>query len=400
MPHQPSDPDSSQRISWNPALEGIRGCAVLLVLMFHFLTGVDPDRGLRAIVFKIASAGWIGVDLFFVLSGYLITSILIRSKSSPRYFRNFYSRRVRRIFPLYYGVLAIMLLILPVFQVLRTPAVLGVLREQWFFWAYASNFMPRSADADWLNLGHFWSLAIEEQFYLCWPAIVRWSDRAGAMRAAACGMVLSILLRLVLQLAANNNPSLSEARHWAFAWTPCRLDSLAVGALIALLSVDQAGRRWVERVARPVGIAAIPAMAWMIWRGRMTNALGAPRSPADFALVVLIYSFLAVGFGTLIVEATRARPSWLARGLAFRPFRFLGKYSYGIYVFQGVLAPVLFSWMPRSRLTAMVGSSDLAAYAFFVISALPILAVSVVSWHGYERRFLTVANGATTPPAP
>jgi peptidoglycan/LPS O-acetylase OafA/YrhL len=388
-----------RKLSWNPALEGIRGCAVLLVLMFHFLTRADPNRGLRAIPFKVAMAGWCGVDLFFVLSGYLITTILLQSKESPNYFRGFYSRRVRRIFPLYYGVLAITLLIIPALDHLRTAAVSRVLHDQWYFWLYVSNFLSRSADADWLNLGHFWSLAIEEQFYLLWPAIIFFSSRKRAIHVALSALILSISLRVGLQLVAISDPFLGKARHWAFAWTPCRLDSLAIGALIALLSLDPDARRVLEQFARRATVVIAPIMIWLTWRGFFTDALGAPNSIPQFALDVLIYTLLAFAFGTLVVEATRSDQSWLTRLLAFRPFRFLGKYSYGIYVFQGLLAPLLSTWLPPARLNALLGSSDAGAYAYFALSLVPILAISVLSWHVYERRFLTPSS-AIIPPAP
>ncbi len=391
--------ESSRKIAWNPALEGIRGCAVLLVLMFHFLTRVDPNRGLKAILFKIGWAGWTGVDLFFVLSGYLITSILVQSKGTPHYFRDFYSRRVRRIFPLYYGVLVIVLLIVPLFDHLRTASVDRVLRDQWYFWLYLTNFIPRPAHADWLSLGHFWSLAIEEQFYLVWPAVIFWCDRRLAIRIAVSALVLSIGLRTGLQWVAIHTPSMTEARHWAFAWTPCRLDSLAIGALIALFSGERVSRSNLERVARGAAIVLFPMMAWMTWRGFFTDALGRPKGLLGFALVVLVYTILAVGFGVIVVEATRNDRSWFTSSLSCRPLRFLGKYSYGIYVFQGLLAPQLDSWLPHERLTALLHSSDLAAYAFFAISLVPVLAISVLSWYGYERRFLT-PPAAVIPPAP
>lgn len=356
----------------------MRGCAVLLVLLFHFLEA-DPNRGLRAIPFKIGAAGWSGVDLFFVLSGYLITSILLRTKSSPRYFRDFYSRRVRRIFPLYYGVLLAVFVVLPLIDRLRTPGVVRLLHDQWYFWLYISNFDPRSGHADWLELGHFWSLAIEEQFYLVWPAIVYRTDRRRAMFVALGGLLLSIALRSGLQIWALRDPSMSIARHWAFAWTPCRLDALAVGALIALLSTDAEWRRKLDVVGRGVAVIGLPVYAWFIWRGTFTDALGGGR----VVLATFVYTLLALVYGSIIVEATRSDSGWPQQLMSIRPLRFLGKYSYGIYVYQGLLWPALVALL-RTRL----GTGDAAVYAYFFISLVPILMISMISWHAYERRFL------------
>lgn len=376
-----------ERLPWNPALEGIRGCAVLLVLMFHFLDA-DPHRGIIASIFKIAAAGWVGVDLFFVLSGFLITTILLRSKQSNNRFRDFYRRRVRRIFPLYYGVLVVVLILAPLLGAARTPGVTAILHEQEYFWLFASNFMTTYGNADWLSVGHFWSLAIEEQFYLLWPAIVFLGSRRQAVFTAAGAVAASVSLRLGFQVAALFDPMLAEARHWAFAWTPCRFDALAVGALVALASTDPDSRHQLERAGRIAALICLPLMAWLVWKDLLREARGVPGSPFQFALVVLTFFFLAIAFGALIIEATRADVARPVKWLASRPFRVLGKYSYGIYVFQGLLAPFFRRMLPPEQLAASLGSRDAAAYLFFFICSLLSLACAILSWHLYESRFL------------
>ena len=159
-------------------LDGLRGLAILMVMAFHF-AWVQPPRSLPAKLFVfVGSFGWAGVDLFFVLSGFLITGILLDSKSEPYYFRNFYARRILRIFPLYYSVLLVTLVVLPHFVSYDTPELTALLRSQAWLWLYSANVSVAVEhghwlwNADWLRLGMLWSLAVEEHFYLVWPLLV------------------------------------------------------------------------------------------------------------------------------------------------------------------------------------------------------------------------------------
>ncbi len=122
-----------------PGLDGIRGLAILLVMTVHFIGGAVAETPLQKFFVKAAVHGWMGVDLFFVLSGFLITGILLGSKNKPRYFRNFYARRALRIFPLYYVVLIALFLILPL--LVKPSPLLEIARShQIWLWTYTSNF--------------------------------------------------------------------------------------------------------------------------------------------------------------------------------------------------------------------------------------------------------------------
>src|SRR4051812_48705226 len=149
-----------------PGLDGLRGIAILMVLALHFLGDATPHGPVGRLVVKAASYGVLGVDLFFVLSGFLITGLLLDAKSGPHYFRNFYARRTLRIFPLYYLVLTILFIVLPRFTALPAPLEDARIHQGWL-WTYTSNFFI-AARAEWAltYVSHFWSLAIEEHFYL------------------------------------------------------------------------------------------------------------------------------------------------------------------------------------------------------------------------------------------
>ncbi|HEX6407837.1 MAG TPA: acyltransferase, partial [Gemmatimonadales bacterium] len=122
-----------------PALDGLRGVAILLVMGYHILETFPGGPEVPDLVTRLASVGWIGVDLFFVLSGFLITGILYDTKGSPGFFRNFYIRRVLRIFPLYYGFLALFCLILPALGP-NDAAIVELHRACPWYWSYLANF--------------------------------------------------------------------------------------------------------------------------------------------------------------------------------------------------------------------------------------------------------------------
>ncbi|HZJ61945.1 MAG TPA: acyltransferase [Kofleriaceae bacterium] len=153
-----------------PALDGVRGLAILLVLA-HNLSPFESTRRLIDLSAGLTfDFGWVGVQLFFVLSGYLISGILLDTRGAPGYYRAFFGRRVLRIFPLYYGVLFLCLVLLPVLG-LAPDALLADRRHSVWLWTYLINWAEPLGAAI-AVFPHFWSLAVEEQFYLVWPFVV------------------------------------------------------------------------------------------------------------------------------------------------------------------------------------------------------------------------------------
>jgi peptidoglycan/LPS O-acetylase OafA/YrhL len=314
----------------NPRLDGLRGIAILLVVFHHGGLRLPLSEGPALHLYATAvELGFVGVDLFFVLSGYLITGILLRTKDAPDYYRTFYVRRTLRIFPVYYLWLVFMLLVIPQLEFF---AKFGYFQhaarfEPTWYWLYLSN-VKAALDGVWQHslLSLTWSLAIEEQFYLVWPFVVRRLSREGLRRACLACLVLAPALRTGLVLA-DVNPLASVAL------TPCRIDTLAAGALLAVMSADPTGRARCLAVARralPLGALALVVLVGVRQWGVGVRAIESPLVH-DPWIQTLGYSLFAGTFAALLASTVLGDPG--GRGLlASRGLRVFGRTSYAMYL--------------------------------------------------------------------
>ena len=362
-----------------PALDGVRGLAVLLILAFHFGVGVRFFVTDHAVA-RLTGAGWIGVDLFFVLSGFLITGILFDSRRSQHYFRNFYMRRLLRIFPLYYFALLVAALLSLSFPDLPLH---GLTNPIWLV-LYLQNFAIAAEGWGAIpeHLSHYWSLAVEEQFYLLWPLLVWRASRARVMALAAAVIVLAPLLRTALVL---NDVSPTAV----FVLTPTRADALAVGAFLAMAVRGPGGVEAVARLAGIVGaLAAIGVLAIVVARGTI--------GVDDPLMQTLGYSLIAIAFGGLIAAAL----AWRVVEAAFSApvLRWFGRYSYGIYVWHYL---IYFFFHEVTVIADWVGATRGGPYALYVAVSIALtVGIAVASYHLFEAPFLRLkARFAAPPPA-
>jgi peptidoglycan/LPS O-acetylase OafA/YrhL len=350
-----------------PALDGVRGLAIALVMAFHFWqAGVGPYAAMSGSVKRIlslATIGQKGVDLFFVLSGFLITGILLLTKSRPRYFMNFYARRSLRIFPLYYLVVGLCIVSGALFGI---PSMAW--KHMWPCLLYLQNFYDTFSHYG-AGPFHFWSLAVEEHFYLLWPLTVFILSRRN-LAILCIGLIAgSLLIRLMF---------LSHAID-VFTFTLCRMDALALGGLLAILNLNSSLWQIAIRIARwsavPLAIIALTIFA-------------AAEGQGFYWLQAAKYTLFAFLCGVMIVLALspgRFNPlpaictcSWL---------RSLGKTSYAIYMFH----PFVFSWLVGrlylsswSPLRGMLWPS----YAVeFIVCVFSVWWLSIISWRIFERPF-------------
>jgi peptidoglycan/LPS O-acetylase OafA/YrhL len=353
----------------NPALDGLRGVAILFVMLYHFTGGYKGTNSLVRAWSLIAGAGWMGVDLFFVLSGFLITGILYDAARAEHRVRNFYARRALRIFPLFYAVLFGLLLLTPVLHMHWRP-------EHLLYFLYLSNMsflLGRDFQYpnQWINLGHLWSLAVEEQFYLLWPFIV-WQvrNRTTLLRIILAVVVAGPLLRALL-LAAGMNP-LDMAR---MLFT--RADSLLFGGGVALLVRGPAAGR-------------VPAGKILIFSGLLLAILlYLSHGPEQSSVWMAIggYSAIAICCASLIFLAQRG-PN-LVTVLSDRPLlRFFGRYSYGLYLFHGLY--FVYLRHISGRIQQLVHSGLLAQLIIAIVGFSFSIALAVLSYHFFEAPMLAL----------
>jgi peptidoglycan/LPS O-acetylase OafA/YrhL len=348
------------------ALDGLRGVAILLVLLHQFDLG--PAAQTADLLLDV---GWIGVQLFFVLSGFLITGILLDTRHAQVYYRSFFVRRVLRIFPLYYGVLLLAFVLVPL--LLPVPVAYG--RHQFWLWTYLANFaMPFGKGEQ--AFSHFWSLCVEEQFYLVWPFLVRRGGLRGTLIASVAVVAGAIATRVLVRHLLPGTPGLEAA----YVFTPARADALAMGALaaVAIRAPGLAGRL---RAVRPDALLAAGAL--VLAAGLLAGRL------ARLGTVMQIggYTAIALGFALMLLAALDPGTRY-ARFLSLAPLCRCGVYSYGMYVFHAPLH--LFVGMPLLA-SLRNGPATLAeAIAYETAGIAATFLIGCLSYELYERHFLAL----------
>ena len=348
------------------ALDGLRGLAILLVLLFHYGRSAHDFGFDNFFISEVSEFGWVGVDLFFVLSGFLITGVLYDSRSSGSYFRNFYARRALRIFPLYYLSLIVVL----VLAALWPSAEVWPRFDAFWFVFYLTNFAqvaqgPTGAGI----LGHFWSLAVEEHLYLVWPALVLMFTRRQMILVAVGLLLLCLCARVTLRLSRQMSP------YAIYLLTPLRLDGLAVGAICCLA------------VRGPRGLEPLIGHAWTAMLGGagivvVCVFLGGS-SGGSGPMQTVGYTCLAVAFGGALLVTLSFKPA--GRAFSNPLMRWFGRYSYGLYIWHPIINVILFHTALRSLLGVEEPFESLHYLLFALATAL---GVAVASYHILELPFL------------
>ncbi len=376
------EPLASPGPRYYPALDGLRGLAVILIVLFHGFV-FAPETLAEKSLHTVTRAGWIGVDLFFVLSGFLITGILLESRGARRYFRNFYARRVLRIFPLYYLVLIVFFFVfVPLegnYETFHGWGLLQIAEIQRWFWTFGFNLhvafqgFPRAT-----HLNHFWSLAVEEQFYAVWPLAVMFLKR-DRLRVMCVGMLAgSFTLRILLTLPGGGHEQI-------MASTATRLDGLVMGALLAMAAAESGGMERLVAPARRVltasgaGLIAITILAGGFSAGEsnLVLMLGLPLLCVFFTALVCLCAAPAAGGG-----------GFLQRVFAHPVLRSIGKYSYAIYILHmAIIFGLLRYGVTPARLGTGLGGQLAGQLVFYSLAGAGSYLAGLLSWNLYERHF-------------
>ncbi|SIO62464.1 Peptidoglycan/LPS O-acetylase OafA/YrhL, contains acyltransferase and SGNH-hydrolase domains [Singulisphaera sp. GP187] len=373
IPQETDRPLASTPLSGHlTVLDGARGLAILLVMTYHFTMGMAGQSFSSRLLFKLTSVGWCGVNLFFVLSGFLITGILYDTRTSVHRFRNFYMRRALRIFPLYYGTLLILFGLIP-WMNRWTHGFQGVERAWPWLWSYGTNILI-SLDGKWFPLSHYWSLAVEEHFYLIWPLFVFTLDRRSSIRACLALIAIALVVRFWL---VGQGLVLS-----AYTLTLSRMDGLAIGALVALSIRGEHGLGAIVPLARKgakfCGAALVMLMLWRLglrFHDALVQTLG-------YLLLDLFFACLIV----VLVVTPQVAP--LARFFNLGVLRSLGRYSYGIYVYNSIFILVADGLSVPSRVAAWTDSVAVERLVYVALATVSTLSMAWLSWHLLEKHFL------------
>jgi peptidoglycan/LPS O-acetylase OafA/YrhL len=338
-------------------LDGLRGIAILLVMVYRFWPRSDVGLGL-----DLARAGWIGVDLFFVISGFLITRILLATKGDPTYFRDFYVRRVLRIFPLYYLFVGSVLLLFA-----WDPAYRAHSGSPLWYLLYLGNVPTSLLGLDipyWL--GTVWSLAVEEQFYLTFPWLVALLNRRRLSMLLLALLVIAPALRLVTMMI---NPGYERLQ---YSFTLCRVDTIAIGCLLAILTDAIDLERYRSRLR---------SVALVMVTGAVIVAAATGLGHSTMFERVAGFSIVALGWASVIMLAVLARGTRSTAMLRDARLRYFGTLCFGLYLLH----------RPADTfVSAVVGRAgiDTAALWLIPVKIAAAVGLATLSWHMLERPIL------------
>lgn len=357
-------------------LDGLRGFAILIVTLYRFSKEMPTDTLLGQGLHLGFSFGNRGVELFFVLSGFLITGILIDGKDKPHSFRNFIARRSLRIFPLYFATLFALLVgasLVPAWQIMFREAI----DNQFYLWTYLVN-VKMSFENQWCfgYMDHFWSLAVEEHFYLFWPILLYLIPNTLALRTALLLMMLSAASRIGVAVLTDHGVAPDVL-------TLFRCDALLTGSAVAMLARRPQGLQLLKWwLPVPAVLSLIFVVACTITEKRF------------FTLPLSLWPI--VWASLLIWLLTAKRSDLIARMFRLQPLRVLGKYSYAMYVFQNPLIPLLSAVVSVAALTALVGNVLFANLIYIAAMLVLTYASAVLSWHVLERHCLELKRFYST----
>ncbi|WP_166827410.1 acyltransferase family protein [Thalassoroseus pseudoceratinae] len=368
-------PSSRKSAIYQPELDGLRAIAIGFVLLFHCLA--VPTDGATAWLSWIVGLMWCGVDLFFVLSGFLITGILLDTRDDSKRWSTFLARRTLRVFPLYYFWLVVVFWVLP--QFIHTTPITPQQAEPWC-WTYTFNWYIWEINQFVYpaTINHFWSLAVEEQFYLLWPLVVF------TIPVRHLGTIC--LVGICASMAWKYNLYFSSCIHSfpIYTATPLRVDALLGGGLVAWMVRNPAAVNTRLLHSLLTGVGLLVLLALMHLRG-LENLPGIHKFAA-----CLLTSFFALVFPALLRFLISHPNSVPVRFLSWRIFRPVAKLSYGLYVCHYIIFYIALRGYREELLLASKNSGLPAWFVLFAVTVSLSGLVSAILYLLVERPMLSL----------
>lgn len=378
--HQPTKP-----LSHIASLDGLRGLAVLFVLLFHFSWAFPDTTPALAQLREYLWSGWLGVDLFFVLSGYLITRGLVKDSefSVGKRLKLFWARRAFRIFPLYYIVVIVGTVVC--LAVGAHDDIPGV-----SYWLYFQNY-TLAFDPDVMRwTAHFWSLAIEEQFYFVWPLVVLLAGKRARLQVAFALLVLCVVLRTGFMVVGHKVHLFGwddvQLAKFVYRATPMHMDGLLVGAILAMFDQDKTQKLGVlfRKIRLPLFWASFLGLLGLMV---ITKGFGT----YDRRVIIVGYPLLAVVFGCAISLSVDGRiPPFLQRAFSGGVLSACGKVSYGMYIFHWMLVVAIVPWQEAQNASLSPAMAAGLGAAVVVVGTLVVYVLATLSYRFVEHPFLKI----------
>lgn len=378
LPGRRSFSGASRRV---PELDGLRGVAILLVIVSHyFIDTVVARRGTALFyVLQTGRLAWSGVDLFFVLSGFLIGGILLDVRKSARYFQVFYSRRFCRIVPIYMAMCVVWWIATQSTSIRPSVTLAEVFPHPSSWWPYVTytqNFWMAYAGGmgvGWATIT--WSLAVEEQFYLTMPAVIRYVNERGLPILLGLGILLAVFLRVLLFRVLPR----AQGAAATFALMPCRADSLLLGVLAAWLVRRQSVWAYLSTHSH------VLLRAFIVLAGGFVYLTVRAPLRSGWPIASVGYTWLALLYLCILLTAVAQTESILARALRSRVLAWFGLVSYGSYLIHTAVLGLTFGFL-RHHSPRITGLGDLLVTMFAVVLTFVI---AQISWSFFEGPIVT-----------
>ena len=357
------------------AVDGLRGFAVILVLIFHSFVAdftASQHAGVRALLKHAAQMGWAGVDLFFVLSGFLITGILLRSRTAKNYYAAFYARRSLRILPVNLLSLALIFFVLLPFEHIHVSR-----GEELWYWFSLSNLRSAFYPLAVPFVSILWTLSIEEQFYLVWPAVVHSATPRRVLWISAIGLVISPILRNLNYFQHLN----TLYPNFIYRSTFLHIDGLFCGAGLAVIYTWRPSSVTLAKVARWVLLASAVIIVAL---SRRPNPLHPWMTRVGYSVVVAMWGSL------LWLCVSPAGSVFIRKLFEARFLRQVGIYSYSIYIWQVVVRELV--QQGAEKWFGVLAFAQNHRSAFLVLcrlaSLLILYGLASASWVCFEQKIL------------
>ncbi len=366
-------------------LDGLRALAISWVMFGHVSSSLEwePESAIDKGLTLLANMGWVGVQLFFVISGFLITKILLESKGASNQLKNFYIRRSLRIFPIYYLTLAFFFILLPLLN--SSPEwMASPLEHQTWFWLYMHNWIRPFLDDS--GFGHMWSLAIEEQYYLLWPLLVIALSPKRLMQVCLALIISAPMFRFWFFYEFPEVwGGIETGASAAYDFTVSRWDAIALGSLLALAIKEPQLYETLKKynLHALAGILLIIGLQIVLLHHFVSVSGG---------ISLFNQTTAALGFFFLVLFIVSKQTSYTTKFFEFSLFKLVGKYSYAMYLFH---LPIMIVWNNYWQFNIAdyqgVKLPLLVAFNYACVFSITFI-FAAISWHAFEYPILKLKH--------